>query len=246
MQETLKKLEVVQEVDLQIDGLLRKKEAFPQRLSAHQQEIATLTAKQQEKQKAADELEKSRKQQLGALELNEDRAKRSQEKLELIKTNQEYQALSKELESLKKNSAVIQENANKVGEEFERIKKELAVIETTLAEIKTKFETESSQIGQEEGVINEDLAKLREARGAAIVGIEKRYLTAYDRIRQNKAGTGVATALGGYCKGCNMRIPPQIYNEIQRGTEMHTCPSCRRILIHKDDMPVNASSAAQI
>lgn len=243
MQEVLRKLEQVQELDLQIRTILIKKEDFPKRLAEYDLQISTNTTKFEEKKKIVEELERNRRQQLGALELNEERSKRSQEKLELIKTNNEFQALQKEIESLKKNSAVIQENANKVGEELEKHKKEMESYDSVIKDVSAKREVEAGKIGQEEGLFDKELSRLNGMRAQMVVGIDKRYLAAYDRLRSGKGGLGIVPAVGGSCKGCNMRIPPQTYNELQRGTEMHMCPNCRRILIYKDGVK-DATSAA--
>ena len=97
MQEVLRRIEQVQEIDLQINAILAKKADFPKRLGELEAEIKTHQTKYDEKKKIVDELEKGKRQQSGALELNEERSKRSQEKLELIKTNQEYHAIQHEI-----------------------------------------------------------------------------------------------------------------------------------------------------
>lgn len=234
MQEVLSKLEQVQEVDVKINAILSRKAEFPKRLETFQNEIKTNRDKFEEKKKIVDELDRSRKQQLGALELNEERSKRSQEKLEQIKTNQEFQALQKEIESLKKNSGVIKENADKVTVEYDKFKKEMDLFDAAMKDAQTKYDTEAAKISEETKGMDQELAKLNELRKQAIVGIDSRYLATYDRVRGTRGGIGIVYAIGGSCKGCNMRIPPQIYNELQRGTEMHICPSCRRILVFKD------------
>lgn len=244
MQEVLLKLEAVQEIDSQIGNILRKKAEFPQRLAGFEQEIKQHTARLEEKKKVFEDLEKSRKQQAGALELNDDRLKRSEAKLEQIKNNQEFQALQKEIESLKKNSSIIQENANKAKAEVDRVQGEMNEIEKKLAEVQEKHSAESAKIGNETSGMDAELAKLQASRNEAIKGIDTRYLAAYDRIRQSKFGIGIVPAVSGSCKGCNMRIPPQIYNELQRGNEMHFCPSCKRILVYKDAVKSAAQSHA--
>lgn len=244
MQEVLRKLEMVQELDLQIGNILTKKAEFPKRLADYDLKITETTKKYDEKKKIVDELEKSKRQQLGALELNEERAKRSQEKLELVKTNNELQALQKEIESLKKNSAIIQDNANKVDEELQKVAKELGTYESTLKDVKEKRATEAAKIADEEKSFDTELARLNAQRAERAVGIEKRYMAAYDKVRQGRGGLGVVPAVAGNCKGCNMRIPPQMYNELQRGTEMHMCPSCRRILVYKDASGKASEAAA--
>ena len=234
MLETLKKLEQVQELDLQIQAAQRIKAEFPERLKAYDEEIKAIKLKQEEKTKISTELRKSHRQQLGALELNEDRAKRSEEKLTQIKTHDELQALQKEIESLKKHSALIQENAKKVDDEAKKIEDEIAGFQTQIDTIATKRDEETNKINSEAGIVDSDLSKLEAQRKAMIVGLDVRIMATYDRIRPARGGVGIALANGGTCKACNMKIPPQLYIEIQRPTEVELCPSCRRILIYKD------------
>jgi len=47
------------------------------------------------------------------------------------------------------------------------------------------------------------------------------------------AGVAVALAKGGTCQGCRMRLPPQLYNEIQKHLQIHFCPNCQRILYYE-------------
>lgn len=238
--ETLKKLEQVQELDIQIDSALRKRAEFPVRVKKFNDDIAEIEVKLTEKKKLIDELQKNKRQQTGALELNEERSRRSQEKLESIKNSQEFSALQKEIDSLKKNSAVIEENAKKIDEELTKLTTECSAYESQIAEIKARLNDETGKISSEEKTIEQDLEKLQEVRKSMVVDVDRRLLASYDRIRGGKGGIGIAIAAGGCCKGCNMRLPPQLYIQIQRPSEVELCPSCRRILIFKDVPKVSA------
>jgi predicted nucleic acid-binding Zn-ribbon protein len=52
-------------------------------------------------------------------------------------------------------------------------------------------------------------------------------------IFSRRNGLAVAEAKGGTCQGCRMRLPPQLYNEIQRHSQVHFCPNCQRILYYE-------------
>jgi uncharacterized protein len=39
--------------------------------------------------------------------------------------------------------------------------------------------------------------------------------------------------------GCNMQLPPQLYNTLFKGDEMYFCPHCQRILILKQEPAVS-------
>ncbi len=244
MQEVLKKLEQAQEVDIQIGIILKKKAEYPLRLKVCQDEAETVHVKVNEKNKIIEELEKGRRQQYGALELNEDRISRSQKKSDQVKTNEEYQAILKEVESLQKNSTIIKENAKKVDDELLKHKDEINLLENTLKQIQLKTDEQMAQIKAEETVLDQELSVLQGTRLSIIKDIDTRYLSLYDRIRIAKFGIGIVPVVGGNCKGCHMRIPPQAYIEIQKAREIHVCPSCKRILFFKEPPKTEKELAA--
>ena len=234
MLEMLKKLEIVQELDLQILGLQRKIAEFPSRLATFDTEIQTIETKIAEKKKTTEEQQKILRQHKGALELNEDRSKRSQEKIAGVKTSNELGAAQREVESLKKNSEVVGEAARKLEEELSKQNTEIGALTAAITEIQGKRAAESGKISGEEKSISTDLSALEAKRKEAINGIEIRYLSVYDRIRVARQGIGLAFAIMGSCRACNVRIPAQVFNELQRGSQLHTCPNCKRILAYKD------------
>ena len=57
----------------------------------------------------------------------------------------------------------------------------------------------------------------------------------YTQLRDQRRGQAVAEARDGSCMGCNMQLPPQLYNTLFKGDEMYFCPHCQRILILKQE-----------
>ncbi len=66
--------------------------------------------------------------------------------------------------------------------------------------------------------------------GDASVNLDAPVLSRYEMLFSRRAGIAVTEAKGGTCQGCRMRLPPQLYNEIQKHLQVHFCPNCMRIL----------------
>ena len=49
-------------------------------------------------------------------------------------------------------------------------------------------------------------------------------------IFSRRGGLAVVEIREGICQGCRMRVPPQLFNEIQRNEQVILCPSCQRML----------------
>ena len=60
-------------------------------------------------------------------------------------------------------------------------------------------------------------------------------------------GLALASVENGTCRGCNMNIPPQLFNVLQRGNSVETCPYCHRIIYWADIMkdPSSAKPVAE-
>jgi hypothetical protein len=52
----------------------------------------------------------------------------------------------------------------------------------------------------------------------------------YEMIFSRRGGLAVVEIREGACQGCRIRVPPQLFNEIQRNEQVILCPSCQRML----------------
>jgi predicted nucleic acid-binding Zn-ribbon protein len=69
--------------------------------------------------------------------------------------------------------------------------------------------------------------------------IKPAYLDRYERIRQRRHGLAVVAAQDSTCQGCRMKIPPQMYIELQKieNSDLIYCPYCQRILFWEKASP---------
>jgi predicted nucleic acid-binding Zn-ribbon protein len=60
-------------------------------------------------------------------------------------------------------------------------------------------------------------------------------LKRYDALRERRQGVAVVEAKAGSCLGCYMGLPPQMYNNLLKVSELVTCPHCQRVLFVRQD-----------
>jgi uncharacterized protein len=108
---------------------------------------------------------------------------------------------------------------------------------TRIAELQELGEKRRAELAASEKEIAaqvEDLkisiSKQRVDRDLMARNIDATLLQRYETIFSRRGGLAVAEARGGTCQGCRMRLPPQLYNELQKHLQIHYCPNCRRIL----------------
>ncbi len=232
--EQLKTLESVQELDLKIDKLNRERSDIPTALKSAQDAVAKAQSAVNLKLTEIANLEKGKKQNQAALDLNADRLQRSTQQMEAVKNTSEYNARTKEIDQLHKMNGELTKEIGKLETSIQSVKDSMQTQESALAQAQTDLTSKTSELGGHGDALLQDLSKLQKERTELVVGVERRVLSTYDRVRGARAGLGLSPAIAGRCKACNIVLPPQMFNELQKGKEMHQCPTCYRILFFKN------------
>jgi predicted nucleic acid-binding Zn-ribbon protein len=150
-----------------------------------------------------------------------------------IKNIKELQALQREIDQIKQNNSVLEEELIKVMEELDASAATLDQNETEWKALEEKWVTRRSELDAQLTQIETEISQFAKERQSLATRINGDLIGRYELIFSRRGGTAVVTVLGGICQGCYMNIPPQLYNEILKGERLHLCPSCHRILFHK-------------
>jgi uncharacterized protein len=155
-----------------------------------------------------------------------------------IKTNKEYQALLKEIESVEKERRSVEDEILAAMEETEAFSRLLKEEDVKFAVESAKVEEVKRKIEEERSVLGADLAEARAMRKGVAESVDPEVYGEYIKLMENCGGQAVVEAKEEICQGCNMNIPPQLFVEIKKNEEIIQCPQCRRILFYKPDTPL--------
>jgi len=152
-----------------------------------------------------------------------------------VKTNQEYNALAKEIEDayefIGKNDAILEKEIKvkkaELTEQHTTLRIELDELEKDLVINTEKLATLNEQTEEEE----RELKKQREELVPKIIPEDLEY---YNRINNVRFGDTMAVVRKGSCLGCYNSIPPQRVIEIRMADKFFHCESCGRILISEE------------
>lgn len=230
IRDQLTALEQLQEIDIKIDELKRQKEGIPVELRNQDQALAQVQARITQKETAVAEVEKILRQAQAAIDLNSDRLARANKKLEAVSTGPEFQAANKEIEQLKRHNAGLEEQRSKATNDIAAIRQEIETIQKELGEKQSAREELAQKLGGRGAELDAEIGKLETERKQVSPKVDRPLLSRYDRVRAARAGQGLAAAVGGRCKACNMILPPQLFNEVQKFRTVQSCPSCNRVL----------------
>lgn len=192
-------------------------------LGASESELERLTLEEKESETARRRLERE-------LAEGEARIRNKRMRQNLVRNEKELQALGHEVESLKETNQRLEADLLVQMEGADpraaRIKELASLIETGRAALRA---AELEIAGQAEE-LKAAIGRKRGEREKLCAAVSPALLRRYEMIFSRRAGMAVAEARMGTCQGCRMRLPPQLYNEIQKFQEIHFCPNCQRIL----------------
>jgi predicted nucleic acid-binding Zn-ribbon protein len=233
LKKRLELLEQLQEIDYLIDnlktarnGLTGEMDGIEQALIDARRELDGLESRVAQFEREKGELEASQS-------VEQENIRRSETNMKEIKTNKEYQAVGREIAAARKQAAEIEEHTLlKIGL-IDELNTEIAALKDTLAELEQntshRRDEKQAEIDKIQQDIDEDVARREAITEELPASIVKRY----NALREQRRGQAVAIARDGYCLGCNMNLPPQLYNSLFKGDELISCPHCQRVLILK-------------
>lgn len=164
----------------------------------------------------------------------ENRMKKSEEYLKIVKTNTEYQTLLREIDDNKKRNSETESQMIEYLDQIESKEKEMQSCKSRHDEIVKETESEIAEL--KSGTINErkELDVVLKKRDAVAKNIKPRLLNMFNKILEQSSGLAIVPVSNTTCGGCFMNIPPQKFIEVQRGETLNYCPQCHRMLYYKE------------
>ncbi|OIN97247.1 MAG: hypothetical protein AUJ48_00280 [Deltaproteobacteria bacterium CG1_02_45_11] len=167
--------------------------------------------------------------------MNLSQAARSQEKLRSIKTNKEYQSILKEIEELTAKNSKIEDTMLEYLDRIDRSEKNIATRKEDYLRLSDQANSEKIIINQEAEEGKKKLARLETDWDEVASKVDPELMKKYMMIKEQLGrGIAIVPVKDAVCHGCNMNIPPQVYNELQRFDSLKFCPHCQRIIYWKE------------
>lgn len=230
MREKLKALAELQKVDMEAATLRKAADVHPKQIAELERELgAARSAIEAERARVAD-IERQKLQLEQNITDEKDKVKKWEARLAEQRSTREYSALAREIDIAKKANLTM-------ADELVEITKTLATAREAVKGKETEFSTRQQNLA---GRMTELRAKLAEAesqvkqlesqRAGASAKVDATLLRRYETIRKKKLPALVGVGAGGQCHGCNMNVPPQLYNQLRTSLGTDVCPSCNRII----------------
>ena len=224
----------LQQLDVKIEKTKKTQKDGPQKIAEIDAQLEEAEARVAESLDKEKEAVKRRRELETEIEDSQEKIKNNQARQLQVKTNDEYRALLKESEYLKKSNSTredeilaIMETLETLVEENKKLREWLEEERESAAKRKKEIEIWIQKSLDEQGVLDIE-------RNSLIKDIPGTYTSLYKRVYTGRNGRAVSPIVDGICQECHLQIPPQEYNELQRNEKVQVCPNCQRIIFWKD------------
>ena len=230
---TLTDLLDLQEVDIQIDRLLERRQALPE-LEAYKtahEELRELEAERDSAGVVLKQLELDLDKAEGELELLEIKLDEHETRLFAGGMSaRETEHMRLEVQSLKAQRGSLEEKVLGMLEEIDPAREKVEALEDQVNQVESRKSDLESSIKQQWNTIDAELARKEERKEEALAPIGQELLELYEKLRHLKEGVAVATYDHGVCGGCHMALSPAEQEEAF-DADIPRCVHCRRILV---------------
>ena len=230
-----------------IDSNVKRSETlqhqFEEDVSRLQDELDSESQKSLAVKEEVEALVKKHREHEAELKVLEDQKGKVEEKMMGIKTNKEYSAAQHEISSIEQAISKKEDEIILAMDTVENAKELITAAEDSLQQAQQRFDAKKQQVETELNDFLADVEKQKQEREPLMQEIKPDMLGTYQQLLKARNGRAIALADDEQCFECNMKIPPQLYNEVVRGDTLQMCPHCRRIL-YVDRKAVEAAQQA--
>ncbi|MCX7705885.1 MAG: C4-type zinc ribbon domain-containing protein [bacterium] len=236
VQEELKKLLELQEIDSKLDEINKLLDDLPAQLKSLEKEDFSLQQEMEEFKKTSTHMKVERRQKETELKAIEEQIKNLQSKLFDVKTNKEYQALQNEIQNLKAKTSSLEDEILVHMEKDEQLKEKEKSLLQRIEEHKKIRMAKQKEIENKINQLKGEHALTQQQRNEYVTRIDRLLIDLYMRVKKSKKD-GVAICRisedsnGCICGGCYVYIPGYLREKVKKKTEIVQCENCGRILV---------------
>lgn len=237
MHPDLKTVIELQQVDLKVAELTVLIDSLPTQIQTLQSQLDDFIHAHEERKKRLTANQKERKTLEGDIKVIQEKITKHKDQLYQVKTNEQYRAMLKEIEGEEANVRKIEDQILEKMVEAEDIQQHVQDAADRLEGEKARVAGEIKRLQDERQTDLDERGRLQARRKELEVALSDAVLKLYERLRSYRTGMTVAEVRDGLCTACNVRLRPQVYNEIRGNDVVLTCENCSRIIYYVEPPP---------
>ncbi len=230
MQEKMNLLRDLQEIDQEISSIEEVCSGYQRELNEFKKQADDVQAMLDQLAGEIGRLRQEESQIQLELDKQRDSVAKAEARLPGIQTQKEYVAVLKEIDVAKKGNKELEEQLKAKQGEIAALVDEQQEKEGNLEAINENAEARGAELNELISSSNAKLQQQKQARESVVTDVPTSLLRKYQGLFKRRNGLALAIARNGACLGCNMQLPPQLFNRLLLAEDLQTCPHCNRIL----------------
>lgn len=223
----------LQETDIRIRQLSTRLEMVPIEIQKIEKEIEDLKEELKKSKEAGLTTEMEIKQVESEIMKYNDEIQRLQKQSVMVKKNDEYRALMKEIDNAKNKISNLETRELElmdIKDEFRKTRKN----DEKIAQDKEKtLNEETKDLIELEGRLKKEIENLENGRNPLCDKIEDELLEKYQKLIHKGVGKPLVEIHDGNCGNCHLRLTPQTINTASKGDQI-PCENCGHLLYCSD------------
>ncbi len=223
----------LQNIDNRIYELEKSKEEFPRRVEELEARISEPEEEIESIEKKLAENEEERKKIESKIADSKVALEKSEERLNAITTNREYDAVHSEIAAQKTVVSQGEARLKTLLSEDEHLTESLESARKTYEEAKSESQPQIDELKEKIASIDSDIAKVQKERDKVTPKLIPGTLRTYEHIHSRRKNGQVVSLVSdaGNCSVCYKMLEAQRLNEVRKGQRLQICESCGSILI---------------
>jgi len=207
---------------------------LPQEIAAIDRAIAEIDAAEKRAHDNLENMKARRREVERMLREHEEHLKKSRGQQPLIKKNEEYTALLKEISNLENSISEDEEKLLVLMDEIEGAEKSTAEQTEKLKGERLARTAEKSRKEAEVARLQGEAKKLGTEKPKILSEISPSLIKRYEKLAAHR-DLAVTRVEDEHCGACRQQVPPQLAVEVRKNDQFITCPACGRILVDYAD-----------
>lgn len=243
MHPDLRTLIELQQTDSKVAELTRQIGDLPAQIKQKEAELSEFLRHHEEHKARLAANQKERKELDTDIQTIRAKISKHRDQLYEVKTNEQYRAMLKEIEGEEARISKIEDKILEKMVEAENLQSLVQDAAARLDSEKARVGAETRRLESEKQSLTGECAGLEKQRQGLADSLDSSLLATYERVRRGRAGMAVAEVREGICSGCNVRLRPQMYNDVRHNESIVYCESCARILYYLPPPPDQEEAA---
>lgn len=233
MEQTIRALYRLQQIDLELDDLEAGSGDLPGEITQLESRLAELISQMADYESQLSIVRQERNE--GNLELQQLRSRTLElnERLRNVRNNKEYDATTTEIESAEQRTQDLNSALASLDHREAEAMRGRQTVEKGIEETKKLLDDKKETLDSILESSSDEVVELRDQRQNTVKDIPGELLERYTYVR-TAHNDAVVKVRKGACSGCYRAITPQTLVEMRRNEQVFFCEHCGRILVDEE------------